>query len=165
MNKILVSKELVKISKLLMGMEFPTQDALDKYLKEHPDADQSRHRVVDKDMSMHPMNLLQKRKNENKINDIAKHLNKKPQDLTNKDIEDFNTRHDTDDAGFEVEHKNQDASRRARRPIQVFCPHCHKLFDEKDCDCDNIEEDMQGRDVVHCYCPKCKKDFKSRRFG
>ncbi len=45
MNRVLIAKELVKISRLLMGMEFLTQDSLDKYLKEHPDADKSLHTV------------------------------------------------------------------------------------------------------------------------
>jgi len=31
----------------LIGIDFPTQDAMDKYLKEHPDADKTNHRVVE----------------------------------------------------------------------------------------------------------------------
>jgi len=46
MNRIVVAKELVRLAKELVSMEFPTQDAMDKYLKEHPDADRSLHRVV-----------------------------------------------------------------------------------------------------------------------
>jgi hypothetical protein len=33
---------------LKTAMEFPTQGALDKYLKAHPDADKSKHKVVEK---------------------------------------------------------------------------------------------------------------------
>jgi hypothetical protein len=46
MTKILVAKELVKLAKDLLAIDFPSQDALDKYLKEHPDADRSNHKVV-----------------------------------------------------------------------------------------------------------------------
>ncbi len=42
-----VAKELIKIAKLLVSFDFPTQDALDKYLKEHPDADKRLHKVVE----------------------------------------------------------------------------------------------------------------------
>ena len=35
----------------LTAMEFPTQEALDKYLKDHPDADKSKHKVVKNDES------------------------------------------------------------------------------------------------------------------
>ena len=45
MDRTAVAKELLVLAKDLVGMEFPTQDALDKYLKEHPDADRSNHSV------------------------------------------------------------------------------------------------------------------------
>ena len=45
MNKAFVAKELLAIAKELVAMDFPTQDAMDKYLKEHPDADKSLHHV------------------------------------------------------------------------------------------------------------------------
>lgn len=38
--------DLLFISRELLGIDFSTQDAMDKYLKEHPDADRSNHRVV-----------------------------------------------------------------------------------------------------------------------
>ena len=40
-----MAKDLLAMAKDLLAMEFPTQDALDKYLKEHPDADKSLHKV------------------------------------------------------------------------------------------------------------------------
>jgi hypothetical protein len=46
-NKIAVAKELVAIARELQAIEFPTQDAYDKYMKDHPDADKSNHRVVE----------------------------------------------------------------------------------------------------------------------
>lgn len=45
MNKNIASR-LLFLAKEVLGMEFPTQDALDKYLKDHPDADRSNHKVV-----------------------------------------------------------------------------------------------------------------------
>ena len=46
MNRTLVAKELLAIARELVAIDFPTQDAMDKYLKEHPDADKSNHKVV-----------------------------------------------------------------------------------------------------------------------
>jgi len=40
-----VARELVKIARSLVAIEFPSQDALDKYLKEHPKADRGNHSV------------------------------------------------------------------------------------------------------------------------
>jgi hypothetical protein len=45
MNRVAIAKELLKVAKDLLAFEFPTQDALDEYLKEHPDADKSIHWV------------------------------------------------------------------------------------------------------------------------
>jgi len=42
------------------------------------------------DMSQHPANLMQKRKNDEKLAKIAKHLNKKVEDLTNDEITEYN---------------------------------------------------------------------------
>ena len=43
-----IARELLAVAKELMAIEFPTQDAMKKYLDEHPDADKSNHRVVEK---------------------------------------------------------------------------------------------------------------------
>lgn len=45
MGNIHIARELVKIAKNLVAIEFDTQDAYDKYMKDHPDADKSNHRV------------------------------------------------------------------------------------------------------------------------
>ena len=45
MNRKLLAKELVRVAQILVGIEFDSQDAMDKYLKEHPDADKSNHSV------------------------------------------------------------------------------------------------------------------------
>lgn len=85
-----LSSESVKVS-----IEFPTQEAMDKYLKDHPDADKSKHKVVkqdSKDMGTHPMNLMRQRKNEERLNEIGKALKKDPKDLTNKEISDYNSK-------------------------------------------------------------------------
>ena len=47
MDRIAVARELLAIARELEAMEFPTQDAYDKYMREHPDADKSLHRVVE----------------------------------------------------------------------------------------------------------------------
>jgi hypothetical protein len=46
MDRKILAGEILAIARDLVGMEFPTQDALDKYLKDHPDADRGKHRVV-----------------------------------------------------------------------------------------------------------------------
>lgn len=45
MDRKMIAGELLKMAKELVGMEFPTQEALDKYLKDHPDANRSNHKV------------------------------------------------------------------------------------------------------------------------
>jgi hypothetical protein len=76
----------------ITAMDFSTQDALDGYLKEHPDADRSKHKVVKQDMSTHPMNLMRQRKNEKALADMAKKLKKNTEDLTVDDIAKYNQR-------------------------------------------------------------------------
>ena len=51
MNRELVAKELLSIARELVAIEFPTQDAYDKYMKDHPDADKSKHKVVEQSES------------------------------------------------------------------------------------------------------------------
>jgi hypothetical protein len=88
-----IASRLLFMAKEVLGMDFPTQDALDKYLKDHPDADKSNHKVVQHDpgnMDTHPFNLMRQRKNEEKMNEIGKHYKKDPKDLTVDEIERFN---------------------------------------------------------------------------
>ena len=46
MNRKLVASELIKVAQSLLAIDFPTDKAMKQYLKEHPDADKSNHRVV-----------------------------------------------------------------------------------------------------------------------
>jgi hypothetical protein len=45
LNKFIAS-ELLKVAQSLLAIEFPTDEAMKKYLREHPDADKRNHRVV-----------------------------------------------------------------------------------------------------------------------
>jgi predicted RNA-binding Zn-ribbon protein involved in translation (DUF1610 family) len=93
MNKEMVAMEMLKLADTILATDFPTQEALDKYLKEHPDADRSNHKVVkDKGTSMedHPYNQMQKRKNEEAMKEIGKHFKKDPKDLTVDEIMEYN---------------------------------------------------------------------------
>jgi len=45
MNRIKVAQELVLLAKSLISMDFPTEEAMKKYLEEHPGADRTLHRV------------------------------------------------------------------------------------------------------------------------
>lgn len=46
MDKRIIAKELVKIAKDIQAMNFPTQEALNQYLRQHPNADRSQHKVA-----------------------------------------------------------------------------------------------------------------------
>jgi len=41
-----LSKELLFVAKSLLGTDFPSQEAFDKYMKDHPKANRSNHKVV-----------------------------------------------------------------------------------------------------------------------
>ncbi len=45
MDRIKIAMELVKLARELVSKEFATKEQLNKYLKEHPDADKSMHTV------------------------------------------------------------------------------------------------------------------------
>jgi bacterioferritin len=78
-----------------VAMDFSDQKQMDRYLKDHPDADKSKHRVVKhdpKNLDTHPFNLMRKRKNEEKMKEIGKHFKKDPKDLTVDEITQFNQR-------------------------------------------------------------------------
>lgn len=50
-------------------------------------------------------------------------------------------------------------------PITVICNSCGLRWNEKDVKFIDIEEDMQGRDILTFKCPICHKTTKSLRFG
>jgi len=45
MNRVLIAKEIMAIARILTSTEFDSQEAMNKYLREHPDADRSKHSV------------------------------------------------------------------------------------------------------------------------
>jgi hypothetical protein len=52
-----------------------------------------------------------------------------------------------------------------KKIIYVRCSNCKENFDENKVEFLNIEEDMQGRDILTFGCPKCKETQKSLRRG
>lgn len=46
MNRQIVAKELLRVAKDILSMEFRSESAMHTYLKEHPNADPSNHTVV-----------------------------------------------------------------------------------------------------------------------
>ena len=95
MNREAVINEMLRIAEELTAMDFSTQKQMDDYLKAHPDADKSKHKVVkhDKsDMSTHPFNLMRQRQNEKAMGDIARWHKKEVKDLTVDDITKYNQR-------------------------------------------------------------------------
>jgi Zn finger protein HypA/HybF involved in hydrogenase expression len=52
-----------------------------------------------------------------------------------------------------------------KRPIYVRCSKCKQDFDESKVKFLNIEENMQGQDVMTFKCPVCGSKEKSLRRG
>lgn len=61
-----IAKEFLKVARNLCAVEFETTEALKKYLKEHPDADKSKHKVK-------KTNKPIPRKQKEKLEDLNKH--------------------------------------------------------------------------------------------
>jgi len=87
MNRQAVAQELVKVARLLVGFEFPNREEMEKYLKEHPGADKSKHYVT---KETHPSRHHQMRQNVQQLESIGKHYSKEPEALTNDEIEQYN---------------------------------------------------------------------------
>lgn len=51
------------------------------------------------------------------------------------------------------------------KKISVHCSTCPRWINEKEVKFLNIEEDIQGHDVLTFECPKCGTKQKSKRFG
>jgi hypothetical protein len=51
------------------------------------------------------------------------------------------------------------------RLILVFCEKCDEWMGENETKFENIEEDVQGRDVLTFKCPDCKTKQKSIRIA
>jgi hypothetical protein len=52
-----------------------------------------------------------------------------------------------------------------KKSIKVHCSACHSWIDEDMVKFINIEEDIQGADILTFECPHCKTQQKSKRFG
>lgn len=81
-NKSRIASALVKIAKELMGMDFPTQDAMDKYMKDHPDANRSNHKVVKTPEKKEPAKKESPKK-ESEKKDVSKKI---PNDMMNHSV-------------------------------------------------------------------------------
>jgi len=64
MNRRQAAQEVLRVAKDLSAMDFPTKDALEKYLHDHPGADKSRHVVTDKREQKRRDYIKQKREKE-----------------------------------------------------------------------------------------------------
>ena len=51
-----------------------------------------------------------------------------------------------------------------KKEPKVHCSNCPAFVNEADTEFVNIEEDMQGVDVLTFICPNCKTEQKSRIF-
>lgn len=51
------------------------------------------------------------------------------------------------------------------RPIKVKCKECDEWKDEDKTEFVDIEEDLQGRDILTFICPDCKTKQRSLRLG
>jgi len=52
-----------------------------------------------------------------------------------------------------------------KRSVSVFCKKCLKWYDEDKCEFENIEEDVQGKDVLIFTCPEGHEHQRSHRMG
>ena len=52
-----------------------------------------------------------------------------------------------------------------RKEVMVYCEDCGDWYLEKEVKFVNIEEDMQGVDVLTFVCSGCEGEQKSRRYG
>ena len=52
-----------------------------------------------------------------------------------------------------------------KKKIKVYCKRCKEWHDEDDVGFVDIEEDMQGADILTFICPVCQSMQKSRRYG
>jgi len=52
-----------------------------------------------------------------------------------------------------------------KRPIVVYCNTCREWYDEKKVEFINIEEGMQGEDILTFKCPVCSTIRSSKRLG
>jgi hypothetical protein len=52
-----------------------------------------------------------------------------------------------------------------KKKIKVNCQTCRKWVDEELTTFVNIEEDIQGADVLTFICPYCRQEQKSKRFA
>jgi hypothetical protein len=51
------------------------------------------------------------------------------------------------------------------RKVKVVCSVCKGWFNEEDVEFIQIEENMQGQDLLTFMCPVCNKPAKSLRLG
>ena len=104
-NDIQAARELTVAVREIIAKEFPSTEALNKYLKDHPDAKKSDHTVKKTETKKpnlfapsslkkndHPYLQMQQRKHEKKMTEIAKHHKKDVKDVTNDDIIKYNQR-------------------------------------------------------------------------
>lgn len=52
-----------------------------------------------------------------------------------------------------------------KRLIQVYCNICKEWIDEKETKFINIEEGIQGEDILTFKCPVCSSVSSSKRLG
>ena len=69
-------------------------------------------------------------------------------------------------SGYYYDYANEGAKEAmSEKMIQVFCGDCQTYFDEEKVEFVDIEEDIQGHDVMTFKCPICKKEKRSKRLG
>jgi hypothetical protein len=76
-----LAREIIKIAATLIGMEFPTKEALNRYLKKHPGSDRSKHTVkkVDKKrLQERPIKKTQKIQKKKPIKKVKPHKKAMP---------------------------------------------------------------------------------------
>ena len=77
-----VAKELARLARELMSMEFDTDEQLKQYLKEHPDADKSKHTVKKKEEDKGESKKTPTKKD---VKDVVKKVTEKKKEFSQKE--------------------------------------------------------------------------------
>lgn len=59
MNRIMLASEILKVAKDMLAMDFATNEALDKYMHDHPGAEKSNHHVTHEERKPHAVKNIQ----------------------------------------------------------------------------------------------------------
>ena len=144
-----LARELVKVAKMLIGIEFDSQDAFDKYMKEHPDADKSNHSVK-KSEKKQTGRKLDLTPNEKGMIEVPEKVAKEGHDIA------------AEFSSSEANHRGllyqvSDATHSKKKKERAKLPELKKKLEESDNELEKVKKKVKsfesetGLDVVHAW--------------